>query len=234
MNLVRQTLPLYIVLSFLMSSIVLSQPKFSIHFGGGYYNPSLGYLDPDSNSAVPSLGKLGKNVLIDFGVKYQFYPNTRLGYSQSTSFHSGKMENTEFLRLITYRMISLETFFFPREKFEINFLLAPMINKGTMNFKMNQLEVNDVDALLTNFGNPNNFQMNGNESAYKYWLGFASMIGMRYYISPWLSVEGNLGYFQNFYSNEDWKLKVYDEKFVGPKMDIKELPVFNLHLVFGW
>ena len=126
----RRTATTFILWSVLSISTGMAQPKWTFHIGSGFYQPSLGYLDPDSNSVIPSLSAFGKNILIDWGVKYQFYPNARVGYSRSNSYHIGKIGDSDYLRTISYRMLTFETFFYPREKIELNFMLAPMYNKG--------------------------------------------------------------------------------------------------------
>ena len=82
----RRTATTFILWSVLAISTGMAQPKWTFHIGSGFYQPSLGYLDPDSNSVIPSLSAFGKNILIDWGMKYQFYPNARVGYSRSNSF----------------------------------------------------------------------------------------------------------------------------------------------------
>ena len=54
-------------------TVISAQPKLSFHLGSGFYKPSLGYLDPDSNSVIPSLSAFGKNILIDWGDKALCY-----------------------------------------------------------------------------------------------------------------------------------------------------------------
>ena len=68
----RRTATTFILWSVLSISTGMAQPKWTFHIGSGFYQPSLGYLDPDSNSVIPSLSAFGKNILIDWGVKYQF------------------------------------------------------------------------------------------------------------------------------------------------------------------
>ena len=75
----------------LLSASLFAQPKLSFHLGGGFYSPTLGMLDPDSNNVIPSLSAFSTNMVIDWGFKYQFYPNDRNGYAISDSYHSGKV-----------------------------------------------------------------------------------------------------------------------------------------------
>ena len=114
----------------LLISLGLSQPKLNIQLGGGFYSPSLIGLDPDSNNVLPKASFLSKNLLLNWGIRYQIYPNMRVGYTQSHSLHSGKIGSSKYWRNIAFRSLSFETFYYLREKMELNFTLAPMINKG--------------------------------------------------------------------------------------------------------
>ncbi len=215
---------------FCLTVTVTAQPKWSFHLGGGFYSPTLGTLDPDSNSVIPSLSTFSKNMLIDWGVKYQFYPNARIGYARSNSYHTGKIGDSDYVRTISYRMFTFETFYYPRKRMEINFTLAPMYNKGTLKLTSESVAA-DWNTLLDSYGNSSvNISTEGEMT--KRWFGLASMVGFRYYIFPWLAVDGKAGFIQNSYSEKKWKLE--NEKLDGPTMNIKKLPVFNIHLVLGW
>ncbi|MDP6033790.1 MAG: hypothetical protein QGH04_08070 [Candidatus Marinimicrobia bacterium] len=215
---------------FCLTVTVTAQPKWSFHFGGGFYSPTLGTLDPDSNSVIPSLSTFSKNMLIDWGVKYQFYPNARIGYARSNSYHTGKIGDSDYVRTISYRMFTFETFYYPRKRMEINFTLAPMYNKGILKLTSESVAA-DWNTLLDSYGNSSvNIPTEGEMT--KRWFGLASMVGFRYYIFPWLAVDGKAGFIQNSYSEKKWKLE--NEKLDGPTMNIKKLPVFNIHLVLGW
>ena len=220
----------FILLNFLFLATIIAQPKISFHIGTGFYSPSLGYLDPDSNKVIPSLGAFGKNILLDWGVKYQFYPNTRIGYSRSNSYHSGKIGESDYLRTISYRMLTFETFYYPRKKMELNFMLAPMYNKGIIKLSSTGAST-DWDSILTSYGNSSSKTSTESEMT-KRWFGLTSMIGFRYYLYPWFAVDGKAGFLQNSYKEKNWKLE--GEKIDGPTMNIKKLPVFKLHFIFAW
>jgi len=221
---------MFILFYFILFSVTLAQPKITFHLGGGFYSPSLGYLDADSNSVIPKRTSLGQNILLDWGVKYQFYPNTRIGYSRSNSYHLGKLGDSDYLRTISYRMITFETFYYPRERMELNFMLAPMYNKGTIKLSSKASSL-DWDSILSSFGNSEASLSTEGEMT-KRWLGLASMIGFRYYINHWFAVDGKAGFIQNSYSEKKWKLE--GKKVEGPTMNIKKLPVFKVHFIFGW
>ena len=45
-----------IFIYFLLSGIIFAQPKLNIQLGGGFFNPKLIGMDPDSNNVIPSGG----------------------------------------------------------------------------------------------------------------------------------------------------------------------------------
>ena len=159
--------------------VLLSQPKLNIQLGGGYYNPKLIGLDPDSNNVIPSGSLLSNNLLLNWGVRYQIYHNMRLGYTQSHSLHFGKIGSSNYSRNIAFRSISFETFYYVREKMELNFTLAPMINKGKISI-IDEKASADMDTLLSSYNN-SSVNLSTGGTMKKTWLGFASHIGLRYY-----------------------------------------------------
>lgn len=213
----------------LLGGVLLSQPKLNIQLGGGYYNPKLIGLDPDSNNVIPSGSLLSNNLLLNWGVRYQIYHNMRLGYTQSHSLHFGKIGSSKYSRNIAFRSISFETFYYVREKMELNFTLAPMINKGKISI-IDEKSSADMDTLLSSYNN-SSVNLSTGGTMKKTWLGFASHIGLRYYFSSLLSVEGKIGYYNSSYSENNWKLE--GEKVTGPKMKINELPIIQFNLIIG-
>ena len=209
--------------------VLLSQPKLNIQLGGGYYNPKLIGLDPDSNNVIPSGSLLSNNLLLNWGVRYQIYHNMRLGYTQSHSLHFGKIGSSNYSRNIAFRSISFETFYYVREKMELNFTLAQMINKGKISI-IDEKASADMDTLLSSYNN-SSVNLSTGGTMKKTRLGFASHIGLRYYFSSLLSVEGKIGYYNSSYSENNWKLE--GEKVTGPKMKIKELPIIQFNLIIG-
>ncbi len=209
--------------------VLLSQTKLNIQLGGGYYNPKLIGLDPDSNDVIPSGSLLSNNLLLNWGVRYQIYHNMRLGYTQSHSLHFGKIGSSNYSRNIAFRSISFETFYYVREKMELNFTLAPMINMGRISI-IDEKASADMDTLLSSYNN-SSVNLSTGGTMKKTWLGFASHVGLRYYFSSLLSVEGKIGYYNSSYSENNWKLE--GEKVTGPKMKIKELPIIQFNLIIG-
>ena len=101
----------FILTCSLLFATGFSQPKLNIQLGSGFYSPSLVGLDPDSNNVLPKASFLSKNLLLNWGVRYQIYPNMRVGYTQSHSLHSGKIGSSKYSRNIAFRSISFETLF---------------------------------------------------------------------------------------------------------------------------
>ncbi|MEL1229508.1 MAG: hypothetical protein VW833_06850 [Candidatus Neomarinimicrobiota bacterium] len=209
---------------FILTKEVYSQPKYNFLVGLGYYNPKI-----ETSSPVPNLGFVGKNLLLNWGARYEIYPNVRIGYTQSHSLHLGSIGSSNYLRNLSYRSISFETFYYIKEKMELNFTLAPMINKGSITITA-KAPTDDWDSLLTSYGN-SSVRLKTGSSMTKRWLGFSSHVGYRYYFSRLLSVEGKLGYYMSSYSEKNWKLE--GEKVTGPPMKLGRLPVFQVNLVIG-
>ena len=209
---------------FILTKEVYSQPKYNFLVGLGYYNPKI-----ETSSPIPNLGFVGKNLLLNWGVRYEIYPNVRIGYTQSHSLHLGSIGSSNYLRNLSYRSISFETFYYIKEKMELNFTLAPMINKGSITITA-KAPTDDWDSLLTSYGN-SSVRLKTGSSMTKRWLGFSSHVGYRYYFSRLLSVEGKLGYYMSSYSEKNWKLE--GEKVTGPPMKLGRLPVFQDNLVIG-
>ena len=209
---------------FILTKEVYSQPKYNFLVGLGYYNPKI-----ETSSPIPNLGFVGKNLLLNWGARYEIYPNVRIGYTQSHSLHLGSIGSSNYFRNLSYRSISFETFYYIKEKMELNFTLAPMINKGSITITA-KAPTDDWDSLLTSYGNSSVMLKTGS-SMTKRWLGFSSHVGYRYYFSRLLSVEGKLGYYMSSYSEKNWKLE--GEKVTGPPMKLGRLPVFQVNLVIG-
>tara|TARA_A100001035_G_scaffold241018_1_gene206787 strand:- start:139 stop:807 length:669 start_codon:yes stop_codon:yes gene_type:complete len=209
---------------FFLTKEVYSQPKYNFLVGLGYYNPKI-----ETSSPIPNLGFVGKNLLLNWGARYEIYPNVRIGYTQSHSLHLGSIGSSNYLRNLSYRSISFETFYYIKEKMELNFTLAPMINKGSITITA-KAPTDDWDSLLTSYGN-SSVRLKTGSSMTKRWLGFSSHVGYRYYFSRLLSIEGKLGYYMSSYSEKNWKLE--GEKVTGPPMKLGRLPVFQVNLVIG-
>ena len=209
---------------FFLTKEVYSQPKYNFLVGLGYYNPKI-----ETSSPIPNLGFVGKNLLLNWGARYEIYPNVRIGYTQSHSLHLGSIGSSNYLRNLSYRSISFETFYYIKEKMELNFTLAPMINKGSITITA-KAPTDDWDSLLTSYGN-SSVRLKTGSSMTKRWLGFSSHVGYRYYFSRLLSIEGKLGYYMSSYSEKNWKLG--GEKVTGPPMKLGRLPVFQVNLVIG-
>ena len=214
----------FILSTFLFLGAAFSQPKFNFILGTGYYNPKIETSDP-----IPKIGFVGKNLLLNWGMRYQIYPNFRIGYAQSHSLHFGTIGGSRYRRNISYRAFSFETFYYLKEKMELNFTLSPMLNKGSITITA-EAPTDDWDSLLSTYGN-SSVNLKTGSSMTKSWLGFSSHVGFRYYFSRLLSVEGKLGYFMSSYSEKNWKLE--GEKVTGPLMEIGRLPVLQVNLVVG-
>ena len=209
---------------YVLTATLFSQPKLNFIIGTGYYNPKI-----ETSEPVPKIGFVGKNLLLNWGMRYQIYPNVRIGYTQSHSLHFGSIGTSNYRRNISYRSFRFETFYMMKEKMELNFSLAPMLNKGSVTITA-KAPTKDWDVFLSSYGN-GSISLKTGSSMTKSWIGFSSQVGYRYYFSRLLSVEGSLGYYMSSYSDKNWKLE--GEKVNGPPMKIGRLPVFQLNFVLG-
>lgn len=220
----------YLLLVLIFLSFGYSQPKFNFQIGGGFYNPNLIGMDSDSNATIPTTNFFSEKMLLNWGVRYQIYPNVRAGYTQSHSIHFGKVGNSNYFRNIAYRSFSFETFYYAREQLEINFTLAPMLNKGSISLT-SKSEVEDLNSLLTSYKDGSSIKLESGGKMTKSWAGFASHIGVRYYFSNLVSIEGKVGYYVSSYKETNWKLE--GQKVTGPRMKINKLPVIQINAVLG-
>ena len=116
-------------------SITSAQPKLSVDLGLGFYQPTLTGFDENESVPFPAAGILNRNLLLNWGVYYEFFSNARVGYNSFTSLELGKLglinsAESIFRRTLRYRMFPIETFFRWRPKIELNFTLAPIWGRG--------------------------------------------------------------------------------------------------------
>ena len=64
------------------------------------------------------------------------------------------------------------------------------------------------------------------------WFGFASFIGLRYYVRSWCAVDIKTGFMNNYYDHESWKFR--GKTVTGPVMNIDALPIVTVKVIFGW
>ena len=226
-----------LIFSFLLSSFsrVSAQPKLSIDLGLGLYQPSLDGFD--DNTAFPAKAFLNRNLLLNYGVYYEFFSNARIGYNTFSSFDTGELVfdgfKGAFTRTIHYRVFALETFFRWRPKIELNFTLSPVWGRGSIQVDTKPSDmVDDWNELLNSFGDDSPMtEMGATDAMRKNWIGYTGIIGIRYYLSSRLAIDLKSGFLNNFYKEDNWTL--YGEKVKGPKMKIDELPIFSLKFVYG-
>ena len=226
-----------LIFTFLLSSFsgVKAQPKLSIDLGLGLYQPTLDGFD--DKSVFPPETFFNRNLLLNYGIYYEFFSNARIGYNTFTSFDIGEFVfdefNGAFIRTIHYRIFALETFFRWKPKIELNFTLSPVWGRGSIRVETEPSDmVDDWNELLNNFGEDSPMEkMVASEAMRKSWVGYTGIIGIRYYLSSRLAIDLKSGFLNNFYKEDNWTL--YGEKVKGPKMKIDELPIFSLKLVYG-
>ena len=198
------------------------QSKLHIQLGSGYYEPNLAVL----NEAFGDSSFFSTNILLNFTATYQVYYNARVGLGSWNSFHRLK---DSFNRRFTYRAFILETFYYPREAIEFNFLLAPMWNSCDISIGIENTNTNWSD-LLSTFGNTGTFTFKSTAIMTSSWFGFTSSIGIRYYIKSSLGLDLRIGFTKNFYNKEKWKYE--GETIIGPGIKLDALPLLRLGVVF--
>ena len=230
-----------LILSILLSgeSFVLAQPKLSIDLGIGFYEPTLSGFDENETVQFPTKGILNRNLLLNWGIYYEFFSNARIGYNSFTSYEIGKdilLLNSEaiFRRSINYRLFPIETFFRWKPKIELNFTLAPIWGRGRIELDTTPGDkTEDWNFFLNSFGGSEDpvKDMGATDAMKSDWYGYTGMLGFRYYISSRLALDIKGGFINNSYKDDKWR--VQRQSVTGPKMKIDDLPIFSFKVVYG-
>ena len=230
-----------LILSILLSgeSFVLAQPKLSIDLGIGFYEPTLEGFDGNQTVQFPTKGILNRNLLLNWGIYYEFFSNARVGYNSFTSYEIGKsitLLNSEaiFRRSIKYRLFPIETFFRWKPNIELNFTLSPIWGRGRIELDTTPGEKTaDWNFFISSFGgNEEQVKDMGATDAMKSdWYGYTGMLGFRYYLFSRLALDIKGGFLNNSYKDEKWRVQRQSVK--GPKMKIDDLPIFSFKVVYG-
>jgi len=222
--------------SLLLSFLILAglsnldaQPRLIVGLNGGYYEPTLtGF---ESNAEIPTPKFMAKNVLYGLSLEAQVFYNTRITYQGFTSRHADRTTSgADFSRSLTYRFISLQTFYWPWRRVELNFSLGAVIGRGAIALDTKNAS-SDWDALLSSYGN-SAISLTSSDKMTTWWLGYASTIGLRYYLRSWLGLDLKAGFMHNGYQSDAWKFQ--GKSVTGPTLDLKRLPLFSLQVIFGW
>ena len=222
-----------------MSEFLIGQPKLSVDIGMGFYEPTLSGFDENESVQFPTKGIFNRNLMINWGVYYEFFNNARIGYNSFTSYEIGKnlsLPNSSaiFRRSLVYRMFPVETYFRWRPNIELNFTLAPIWGRGRIEMDTTPGDKTaDWNFFINSFGgDPDPVEdMGATDVMISDWFGYSSMLGLRYYISSRMAVDLKGGFMNNFYKNDKWR--VQRQPITGPKMNINELPIFSLKFVYG-
>ena len=221
----------------LIANLLSAQPKLSAELGLGMYGPKMEGFDDNPDVFFPSKNIFTRNLLLNWGVYYEFFSNARLGYNSFTSYEAGKLDLQEskpaFQRSIRYRMIPLETFFRWRPRIELNFTLTPIWGRAkiTMDTKPSD-KFEDWNELLNSFGDSDPLsELAGTDQLVNNWIGYSGMIGVRFYLSSRLGLDFKFGFMNNQYKQDEWL--VQRNKVKGPAMKIDDLPIFSLRAIYG-
>jgi len=223
----------------LCNDIVHGQPKLSIDMGVGFYEPTLTGFDQNETVQFPPKSMLNKNLMLNWGIYYEFFNNARIGYNSFTSYAIGKsitLINSEavFRRSLTYRIFPIETFFRWKPNMELNFTLAPIWGRGRIELDTTPGDkTDDWNYFINSFGgSPDPVSDMGATDVMKTdWFGYSSMLGFRYYINSRIGVDVKGGFMNNSYKEENWRIQ--RQKVTGPKMKIDDLPIFSIKIIYG-
>ncbi len=233
-----QILRFFLSLFLFSGSFSLAQPKISVGLGLGLYEPTLSGFDENIDVPFPKETMLNRNFLLNWAVYYEFFSNARLGYNSYSSFEVGKLDlinsKAVYRRTITYRMFPLETYFRWKPRIELNFTLAPIWGRGRIFVDTTPGDKSeDWNQLINSFGDSDPVSdLGATDAMIKDWIGFSGMIGIRYYLSTRIGLDMKMGFMDNSYKNEKWRLQ--KKEVTGPIMKIDELPLFSFKVFYGF
>jgi hypothetical protein len=180
---------------------------------------------------------LNRNFLFNWAVYYEFFSNARLGYNSYSSFEVGKLDlinsKAVYRRTIIYRMFPLETYFRWKPKIELNFTLTPIWGRGRIFVDTTPGDKSeDWNQLIDSFGGSDDVSdLGATDAMINDWIGFSGMIGIRYYLSTRIGLDMKMGFMDNSYKNDKWRLQ--KKEVTGPIMKIDELPIFCFKVFYG-
>ena len=216
----------------------MAQPKISVGLGLGLYEPTLSGFDENTDVPFPTGNMLNRNFLLNWAVYYEFFSNARLGYNSYSSFEVGKLDlinsKAVYRRTIIYRMFPLETYFRWKPRIELNFTLTPIWGRGRIFVDTTPGDKSeDWNQLIDSFGGSDDVSdLGATDAMINDWIGFSGMIGIRYYLSTRIGLDMKMGFMDNSYKNEKWRLQ--KKEVTGPKMKIDELPLFSFKVFYGF
>ena len=96
-----------------------------------------------------------------------------------------------------------------------------------------EVNVSEWDNVLTGFSDGDvSIAVVNSDKMTTNWFGFASFIGLRYYVRSWWAIDIKTGYLTNYYDHESWKFR--GKTVTGPVMNIDGLPIVTVKVIFGW
>jgi len=233
-----QILRFFLSLFLFLGSFSLAQPKISVGLGLGLYEPTLSGFDENIDVRFPTGTMLNRNFLLNWAVYYEFFSNARLGYNSYSSFEAGKLDlinsTAVYRRTIIYRMFPLETYFRWKPRIELNFTLTPIWGRGRIYVDTTPGDKSeDWNQLINSFGVSKPVSgLGATDAMINDWIGFSGMIGIRYYLSTRIGLDMKMGFMDNSYKNDKWRLQ--KKTVTGPIMKIDELPIFSFKVFYGF
>ena len=233
-----QILRFFLSLFLFSGSFSSAQPKISVGLGLGLYEPTLSGFDENTDVPFPTGNMLNRNFLLNWAIYYEFFSNARLGYNSYSSFEVGKLDlinsKAVYRRTIIYRMFPLETYFRWKPRIELNFTLTPIWGRGRIFVDTTPGDKSeDWNKLINSFGDSKPVSdLGATDAMINDWIGFSGMIGIRYYLSTRIGLDMKMGFMDNSYKNEKWRLQ--KKEVTGPIMKIDELPLFSFKVFYGF
>jgi len=234
----KSQIQVFLFLGFFFIPIqLIGQPKLSVETGFGFYEPILSGFDDNEEIAFPTKNIFNRNTLMNWGISYEIFYNTRIGYKAYTSIELGELDlassNSAYYRSIKYRIFPLETYFRWKKRIELNFTLAPIWGRGRIRVETSPNDnTADWNSLLNSFGDSDPMEdMGAVNTMISDWFGNVGLIGIRYYMTTRIGIDLKIGFMNNGYDKDKWRLNNTNVK--GPAMKLDEKSVFALNIVYG-
>ena len=232
---------IYVLLIIFLGSAGISQPKLSLDLGLGFYQPTLTGFD-ESVVTFPSKSFTNRNLMLNWGIYYEFFNNARLGYSSFISYDgTNKLKvqlvetdaEASFRRIIQYRFFPIETFFRWKPRIELNFTLSPIWGKSQISLETDSADQLEFwESFMDSFGEGASLgTLKSTETMTSNWFGYSSILGFRYYITSRIAVDLKSGFMNHYYDEKKWRLN--GQRVTGPKMKINDLPIFSLKFIYA-
>lgn len=211
-----------VTLIFLAFSSLTGQFRYSVGAGLGGVFPA-----PDMDGFNSMLADSGLDqvsplwIPTAFMVSVQAHPSLRVGYVHYSNGLLKNRSSDNWALTITTTGILVETYFTIVRRMEANFGFAPMIARA-------DFSQTEISATTSPFQLPTSTSAGIQHGA----MAYASWVGGRFYVNPFLAVELTAGYLNLTFKGDGWKSDGQDTTITG-KIDLSR-PLVRFALVVGW